>query len=76
MFSSLMTDTYAVMVRDALNINCFDERDIELVALDDGLSMADFMLTPLADCNSDDAILELIIGETDVEYSIDGGNTW
>jgi len=75
-FNNLVSNEYQLIVRDSERINCFAESSISIVADLDSLGESTFVLTPPSECDLVDGILEVINSNPNVEFSIDGGNTW
>ena len=76
-FENLSNGQYAIQIRYT-NETCLIVGDMLILQGDDGApSISDVATTDPSDCNSNDgAIIITANGTTDLEYSIDGGNTW
>ena len=75
-FNDLPPGEYEIIIREANMLNCLDMETISLVLFQDGLSNASVNIIPPSACDESDGIAEIIIFESNVEYSIDGGSTW
>lgn len=75
-FNNLASNEYQFIVRDSERINCFAESLISIIADIDSLAESTLILTPPSECDLADGKLEAINENPNVEYSIDGGDTW
>ena len=75
-FSDLEAGTFHVIVRDSIRINCFDEVMVEIMLDEESLPESTIKVNPPSICDASDARIELTNALTDVEYSIDGGQSW
>lgn len=74
-FDALASGDYRILIRDANHPNCSDETSIsidapEIIAIDNIASI------DLTDCAAADGQLEIFSSNDNIEYSIDGGQTW
>ncbi len=75
-FPELEAGIYHVMIRDSLRVNCFDEVMVEIMLEEESLPESVIDVSPPSICDAPDARIELSNALMDIEYSIDGGQSW
>ncbi len=75
-FSELESDTYTLIVRDSLRINCFDEILIEVMLEDESLPESTIVIIPPTECEATDGAIDLTNSLEGIEYSKDDGMSW
>jgi gliding motility-associated-like protein len=75
-FEDLPSNQYQIIIRDTERINCIAEDEIIIVLDEESLQENTINITPPSACDFEDANFEIFNSILEVEYSIDGGQTW
>jgi len=76
LFENIAAGIYMVVARNSLLINCYDESIETLSSIPDNLGTPNVIIQNTSACDLNDGSIEFELIDPEIEYSIDGGNTW
>ena len=76
LFENLTAGVYLIIVRNSLLDSCLDESTETLSSIQSNLDAPVFMAENTSACDLSDGSIEFELLDPEIEYSIDGGDTW